>query len=43
MYFKPESDIEEFNDFMSKIATELLEKYSDKENIIKEYYSILGY
>ncbi|CAK91084.1 unnamed protein product (macronuclear) [Paramecium tetraurelia] len=43
LYFKPEVDIEDFNDFMSKIATQLLIKYSDKENIIKEYYGILGY
>ncbi|CAD8204951.1 unnamed protein product [Paramecium pentaurelia] len=43
LYFKPEIDIEDFNDFMSKVATQLIIKYSDKEYIIKEYFGILGY
>ncbi|CAD8120244.1 unnamed protein product [Paramecium sonneborni] len=43
LYFKPMIDIEDFNEFMTKVANQLIQKYADKVNIIQEYYRILGY
>ncbi|CAD8112307.1 unnamed protein product [Paramecium sonneborni] len=43
LYFKPEQDIKDFNEFMTEVANQLIEKYSDNVNIIKEYFEILGY
>lgn len=43
LYFKPIDDIEDFATFMTDIAAILISKFSEKENLIRDYYEILGF